>query len=52
MTTVRRKLHSEELNDTYFSKNIIRMIKLRKMRGVGNVACKEEKCIQYCGGTT
>ena len=27
-----RKLHNEELNDLYFSPNIFRMIKLRRMR--------------------
>jgi len=52
VTLVRRKLHNEELNDTYFSTNIIRIIKSRKKKGAGNVACKEEKYIQYCGGTT
>jgi hypothetical protein len=27
-----RKLHNEELNDLYFSPNIVRMIKSRRMR--------------------
>ena len=33
-----RKLHNEELNDLYCSHNIVRVIKLRKMRLVGHVA--------------
>jgi len=34
-----RKLHNEELNDLYTSSNIIHMIKLRRMRWAGYVAC-------------
>jgi len=33
-----RKLHNEELNDLYCSPNIIRVIKLRRMRWTGHVA--------------
>jgi len=33
-----RKLHNEELNDFYSSPNIIRVIKLRRMRWVGHLA--------------
>jgi len=33
-----RRLHKEELNDLYFSPNIVRMIKSRRMRWVGHVA--------------
>jgi len=33
-----RKLHNGELNDLFFSPNIIRVIKLRRMRWAGNVA--------------
>ena len=33
-----RKLRNEELNDLYFSQNIVRVIKLRRMRWVGHVA--------------
>jgi hypothetical protein len=33
-----RKLHNEELNDLYCSPNIIRVIKLRRMRWVAYVA--------------
>jgi hypothetical protein len=37
-----RKLHNEELNDLYSSPNIIRVIKLSRMRWVGHVACMGE----------
>jgi hypothetical protein len=33
------KLHNEELNDLYSSPSIIRVIKLRRTRWVGHVAC-------------
>ena len=33
-----KKLHNEELNDLYSSPNIVRVIKSRRMRWVGNVA--------------
>jgi len=33
-----RRLHNEELNDLYPSPNIVRVIKLRRMRWVGHVA--------------
>jgi len=33
-----RKLHNEELNDLYSSPDIIRVIKLRRMRWAGHVA--------------
>ena len=33
-----RELHNEELSDLYSSPNIVRVIKLRRMRWVGNVA--------------
>ena len=33
-----RRLHNEELNDLYFSPNIVRVIKLRRMRWAGHVA--------------
>jgi len=32
-----RKLHNEELNDLYFSPNIVRVIKSRRMRWAGHV---------------
>jgi hypothetical protein len=34
-----RKLHNEEHHNLYSSPNIIRMVKSRKMRWVGHVAC-------------
>ena len=34
-----RKLHNEELNDLYSSPNNIRVIKSRRMRWTGHVAC-------------
>jgi hypothetical protein len=33
-----RKLHNEELHDLYFSPNIVRVIKPRRMRRTGHVA--------------
>jgi len=33
-----RKVHNEELNDLYYSPNIARVIKSRRMRWAGNVA--------------
>jgi len=33
-----RRLHNQELNDLYFSPNIVRVIKSRIMRWAGNVA--------------
>jgi len=38
-----RKLHNEELNDLYFSPNIVRVIKSRRMRWAGYVACMGER---------
>ena len=32
-----RRLHNEELNDLYFTPNIVRVIKSRRMRWAGNV---------------
>ena len=37
-----RKLHNEELNDLYCSPDIVRVIKLRRMRWAGHVACMGE----------
>ena len=34
-----RKLHNKELNDLYCSPNIVRVIKSRRMRWAGHVAC-------------
>jgi hypothetical protein len=38
-----RKLHSEEINDLHSSLNIVRVIKLRRMRWVGHVAHMVER---------
>jgi hypothetical protein len=37
-----RKLHNDELHDLYSSSNIVRVIKSRRMRWAGNVACMGE----------
>jgi hypothetical protein len=42
-----KKLHNEELHNSYSSPNIIRMIKSRRMRWAGNVARKGEKRNAY-----
>ena len=42
VTGERRKLHNVELNDLYSSPNIVRMIKSRRMRWAGHVACMAE----------
>ena len=38
-----RELHNEELNDLYFSLNIVRVIKSIRMRWAGHVARMGEK---------
>jgi hypothetical protein len=38
-----RKLRNEKLYDLYSSSNIIRVIKSRRMRWAGHVACMEER---------
>ena len=38
-----RKLHNEELNDLYSSPSIVRVIKWRRMRWAGHVACMGEE---------
>ena len=35
-----RKLHNVELHDLYFSPNILRVIKSRRMRCAGHVTCR------------
>ena len=42
-----RKLYNEELNDLHSSPRIIHMIKSRRMRWVGHVACMEERRCAY-----
>ena len=38
-----RKLHNEELNDLYCSSSIVRVIKSKRMRWAGHVACMGER---------
>jgi hypothetical protein len=38
-----RKLHNEKLNDLYYSSNIVRVIKSRRMRRPGHVARMGER---------
>ena len=47
-----RKLHNEELNDLYCSPNIVWVIKSRRMKWAGHVACIGERNIQGFGGET
>jgi len=44
-----RKLHNEELNDLYCSSNILRVIKSRRVRRAGHVACmgRGETCTGF-----
>jgi len=42
-----RKLHNEELNDLYSSTNIIQVMKLRRLRWAGHVACMGKRRIAY-----
>jgi hypothetical protein len=42
-----RKLHNEELHNLYFSPNVIRMIKPRRMRWAGHAARMGEKRNAY-----
>jgi len=42
-----RKLHNEELNDLYTSPNIVRVMKLRRMRWAGHVARMSERRSVY-----
>jgi hypothetical protein len=42
----RRKLHNDELHSLYSSPNIVRVIKSRRMRWAGHVACMGEgRCV-------
>ena len=52
VTRSREKLHNEELNDLYYSPNILRVIKSRKMRLVGHVAHmgRRELCTGFWWG--
>jgi len=42
VTGERRKLHNKDLSDLYSLTNIVRMIKLRRMRWAGHVARMRE----------
>jgi len=42
-----RRLHNEELNDLYSSPNIVWVIKSRRMRWAGHVACMGEERVVY-----
>ena len=42
-----RKLRNERLRDSYFSPNIVRVIKTRRMRWEGHIACMGEKIYIY-----
>jgi hypothetical protein len=42
-----RELHEEELHNLYYSANIIRMIKSRRMRWIGHVARMGKKINTY-----
>ena len=42
-----RKLHNEELNDLFSSPNIVQVIKSRRMRWAGHVACVGEERGMY-----
>jgi hypothetical protein len=42
-----RKMHNEEVHNLYYSPNVIRMIKSRRMRRVGHVARMGEKRNAY-----
>jgi hypothetical protein len=37
-----KKLHNDELHNLYYSTNIVRVIKSRRMRWAGHVACMGE----------
>jgi hypothetical protein len=48
-----KKLHNEKLDDLYFSPNIVRVIKSRRMRNVGHaVFWGWERCMQGFGEET
>ena len=53
VTSECRKLHNE-INDPYASPTIVRVIKLRRLRWAGHVACVggEERYIRGFGGET
>jgi len=46
------KLHNDELDDLYSTPNIIQVIKSRRMRWAGHVACMKEGYVLGFGGKT
>jgi hypothetical protein len=42
-----RQLHNEELHNLYFPPNIVRVLKSRRVRWVGHVACMGEERGMY-----
>jgi len=40
-----RKLHNEELNDLCISHSVVQVIKSRRMRWMGQLALRRERCI-------
>ena len=44
-----RRLHNEEINVLYCAPNIVRVIKSRRMRWAGHVACMGEESGVYRG---
>jgi hypothetical protein len=44
---IRKILHNEELRNLYSSTNIIKVIKLRKMRWAGHLSCVAEMRNEY-----
>ena len=42
-----RKLYKEEINDPYCTPSIVWVIKSRRMRWAGNIACMEERRSVY-----
>ena len=47
-----RKLHNEKLNVLYCSPNIVPMIKSRRKKWAGHVACMGERRVRDFGGET
>jgi hypothetical protein len=45
-----RKLHNEELNDLYALHNLVQVIRTRRMRLAGHVACMGEVCTGFWWG--
>jgi hypothetical protein len=47
-----RRLHNKERYAVYSSPNTIRVIKSRRLRWAGHMACMGERCIQDFSGET